>query len=117
MRLNRRITEIWNDALNFDERDEFVASLLQNRKFEDTQEIKDYLGKIWDLAHMNVRSIVQCVRLTQASFAQLLGIPIRTVEDWCRGVANPPHYVRLWMQIMLELIDSPPYSVRWTEGE
>lgn len=38
----------------------------------------------------------RCVRLPgsrQRAFAELLGIPKRSIENWESGVSNPPKYV------------------------
>ncbi len=31
---------------------------------------------------------------TQKGFAEHFGIPLRTVQDWCRGLRTPPEYVK-----------------------
>lgn len=113
MELNKKITEMWIAAASNDDREEFIITQSRAKKCASDERACEYIGEIWDLAHMNVRSIVKSVKLTQESFSLLMGVPKRTVEDWCRGVACPPNYVRLWMQIMLGMIDDPPYSIAW----
>lgn len=41
-----------------------------------------------------IRDIIRDCRMTQKAFAEYLNIPIRTVEDWCRGLRKCPEYVR-----------------------
>jgi DNA-binding transcriptional regulator YiaG len=41
-----------------------------------------------------IRDIVRESRMTQRNFAAYLNIPLRTVEDWCRGIRKCPEYVR-----------------------
>lgn len=42
---------------------------------------------------MSIRSIRQSAGLTQKQLSDLLGIPIRTIEDWDSGRRKPPEYV------------------------
>lgn len=46
---------------------------------------------------MEVRDLLKAMRkeagLTQREFAGYFGIPIRTVEDWERGIRHMPDYV------------------------
>lgn len=40
-----------------------------------------------------IRRIIEEAEMTQKNFAEFIGIPIRTVEDWCRDVRKCPKYV------------------------
>lgn len=42
---------------------------------------------------MSIRSIRQAANLTQKQLSDLLGIPLRTIEDWDSGRRKPPEYV------------------------
>ena len=42
---------------------------------------------------MGIKSLRTSSGMTQAAFAELLGIPIRTIEDWESGRRKPPEYV------------------------
>lgn len=46
----------------------------------------------------SVKEIVKETGMSQRAFARRFGIPLRTVEDWCRGINKCPLYVRLMMQ-------------------
>lgn len=59
-----------------------------------------------------VREIVSTTGLSQAAFAERLCIPLRTVEDWCRGLRDCPVYVRLLIQQALGQY-TPPISPCW----
>lgn len=41
----------------------------------------------------DLRTLLDTYHLTQAAFARRFGIPLRTVESWCRGLRTPPPYV------------------------
>lgn len=55
---------------------------------------KERLSNIWDLAHLPMREMVACTGLSQTAFAKQVGIPLRTVQDWCGEKRACPTYVR-----------------------
>ena len=59
----------------------------------------------WDSAHMDINSICRAAHLTQSALAARFGIPKRTVEDWCRGVAKCAPYTRRMMCECLGLLE------------
>lgn len=67
----------------------------------------DALRGIYTAATRPMRQIVADTGLSQASFAQRLCIPLRTVEDWCRSLRECPVYVRLLIQESLGLYTPP----------
>jgi hypothetical protein len=58
----------------------------------------DQLSAIYAAVNRPVRAIVTASGLSQAAFAERYCIPRRTVEDWCRGIAQCPLYTRLLLQ-------------------
>lgn len=42
---------------------------------------------------MTIREVRQLANLTQKQMSDLLGIPLRTIEDWDSGRRKPPEYV------------------------
>lgn len=40
-----------------------------------------------------IKALREATDLTQRAFADLLGIPKRSIENWESGVSNPPKYV------------------------
>lgn len=55
---------------------------------------KERLSRIWELAHLSMREMVACTGLSQTAFAKQVGIPLRTVQDWCGEKRVCPAYVR-----------------------
>lgn len=55
---------------------------------------KERLSRIWELAHLSMREMVACTGLSQTAFAKQVGIPLRTVQDWCGEKRACPAYVR-----------------------
>jgi DNA-binding transcriptional regulator YiaG len=51
---------------------------------------------------MTIKEMRTRTGLTQAQFAQLLGIPKRSVENWERGVSRCPDYVTKLIHYFLE---------------
>ena len=91
----------WGEALACSDRDEFVSEITLSSIWEDAPDAEipadrvDQLGRIWDVAHCAAKDLVASTGLSQARFAERYCMPRRTVEDWCRGLRNPPDYVRL----------------------
>lgn len=59
--------------------------------------------RAYKAADMSVKDICKAAGLTQKALADRFSIPIRTVEDWCRGVSKCPLYTRLMMAECLGL--------------
>lgn len=55
---------------------------------------KERLSCIWELAHLPMREMVACTGLSQTAFAKQMGIPLRTVQDWCGEKRACPVYLR-----------------------
>lgn len=58
----------------------------------DAQKAK--LEKIWAVAHMTFKEMVEVTGLTQASFAKQAGVPYRTLQGWCGETRKCPVYIR-----------------------
>lgn len=54
-------------------------------------------------AARSVKTVCKMAGMTQKALSLRFGIPIRTVEDWCRGVSKCPEYTNLMMQEILGL--------------
>lgn len=67
----------------------------------------DTLRGIYAAVTRPMRQIVAASGLSQAAFAESLCIPLRTVQDWCCELREPPVYVRLLIQESLGLYTSP----------
>lgn len=55
---------------------------------------KAKLSTIWDVAHLSMRELVARTGLSQTAFAKQVGVPLRTVQDWCGEKRACPAYVR-----------------------
>ena len=55
---------------------------------------KKRLSNIWDLAHLSMRELVSRTGMSQTAFAKQVGIPLRSVQDWCCEKRACPAYVR-----------------------
>lgn len=54
---------------------------------------KARLSTIWDVAHLSMRELVARTGLSQTAFAKQVGVPLRTVQDWCGEKRACPTYV------------------------
>ena len=103
-------SNLWADALATTERDAYVSNWTLSSIWGDDPESDipqdriDYLGRIWDVAHMSVREICKAAKMSQVALAQRFCIPYRTVQNWCGDVSKCPDYVRLMMARLLNLI-------------
>lgn len=43
---------------------------------------------------MTIKEIREALKLTQEQFAELLGAPVRTYQNWERGVSKTPLHVQ-----------------------
>lgn len=99
---------LWGAALETADRDIYVSEWSTSSIFPeeaDLLKIADYVGEIWDVAHMSVRDICKAAKLSQAALATKFCIPLRTVEAWCMGERRPTDYDRLMMVQILGLIN------------
>ena len=107
----KTLSFLFVSALEIKDRDAFIAELALSSIWDDIQDgdiHKDrvsQIGSIWDAAHRSVREIAALAGMSQRKLAERFCIPYRTIEDWCRGLHNPPDYVRLMMQECLGLIE------------
>ena len=68
---------------------------------------------------MDERDILKAMRkeanMTQKEFAEYFGIPIRTVEDWERGVRHMPDYVLRLFVYKLEIEKMISSNSEWSD--
>lgn len=55
---------------------------------------KARLSTIWDVAHLSMRELISRTGMSQTAFAKQVGVPLRTVQDWCGEKRACPTYVR-----------------------
>lgn len=101
---------LWGEALAASDRDAYVSDWAHSSIWEDDPESEipseriEYLGKIWDIAHMSANEIVGAAGLNRTEFAQRFCLPYRTLTNWCRGERSCPDYIRLMMAEALGLL-------------
>lgn len=100
------LTLLWNEAIKAESQLLYLAQFGTARIIpgNNLELIHAQLSRIYDAAHMDVKSICKAANLTQAALAARFGIPKRTVEDWCRGVAKCAPYIRRMMMECLGLL-------------
>ena len=64
----------------------------------------EQLGMVWDAVNRPVSEIVKSTGLSQAAFAKLHLIPLRTLENWCTGSRECRLYDRIFLQEAVGLL-------------
>ena len=69
-----------------------------------------------------IENIRKMTGLNRTKFAELYGIPLRTVEDWESGKSNPPAYVEMMLNRIVREDNNRPatyyvYSIDTATGE
>lgn len=66
-------------------------------------------SKIWDIAHLDMRAIINMLGISQREFAERYFIPLRTVESWVASSVkesrNYPEYIKLLILKDLGILD------------
>ncbi len=52
---------------------------------------------------MTLREILATYGYTQTSLSRRFGIPLRTVQNWCADIREPPEYV---LKMMVEILEA-----------
>ena len=65
---------------------------------------REYLGQLWDVAHMTIRELIEKAGYNQSSFARHFCIPLRTVQDWCRKPEICTPWVKLGFARQLNML-------------
>lgn len=80
--------------------DFFRELLPADHGFTDEQ-----IEQLWLVSHMSIDEMRKTAGLTQAAMAKRFAIPLRTVENWCRGGTRPPEYIRFMIAELLGLLN------------
>lgn len=103
-------SQLWAEALASGDREAYVSDWAHSSIWGDPedadipQECIDYLGRLWDLAHMSVRAICTKAGITMAELSSRTTIPYRTLQNWSAGVNRFPGYDRLLILHFLGLV-------------
>lgn len=101
------------EAANYSSSGAYVSGIIRASIWGDAPDAPipperlDQLCAIYTAATRTVREIVGASGLTQTAFAECWCIPLRTVQDWCRGVAKCPLYTRLMIQQCMGMFVPP----------
>ena len=101
---------LWGEALTATDRDAFVSDWTLSSIWGDDpdddipQDRADYIGRIWDAAHMSIKDICDTAGLTQRQLSTNFCIPYRTVQDWYGGRRQAPDYIRLMLIRLLGIL-------------
>lgn len=97
---NPRIREmLFAEAENYTDRDAYISDLATSSRWGDDPtpaellRRAEYVGMIYDAAHATTQDLLKTYGLTQTALARYFGIPQRTLQKWCAGKAQPPHYI------------------------
>lgn len=98
--LNPKIRQLLlTEASNYSTKDAYIANLASSLIWRDapeadiTPERVELLGHIYDIASATIPGLLETYGLSQTNFARYFDIPLRTVQDWCRGEHKCPQYV------------------------
>lgn len=84
------------DALDCTDFDAFVAEVggsLPSSYYDDDQSAIDLLVKVWALRDLSIKVICKLKHMTLKELSHEYGIPLRTVENWSAGAAEPTAYI------------------------
>lgn len=79
-------------ASKFQKEEHFLLSVTASGIDDETE--KNRLNGIWKASQMSIRDMVASTGSTQESFGREVGIPRRTIQNWCTGQRSCPEYVR-----------------------
>lgn len=113
---NYMYAEMINNALTAPSRSEYIDHWLSSSLWGEWEDgcvppavrakIISYLGKVWDVCHMSVRDMYMQSGMPQAVLASFLGVPARTMNDWCTGTRVPPPHVHLMIARLMRYMPS-----------
>ena len=111
---DRVFHRIWNLAVTEDDKTVFLTKVItgDERVVADPQKYHidaslwyDVLSGIYNVAHMDMTTIIKASGWKRSEISHYFCIPIRTLEDWCYNKSTPPPYVRLMMIRKFDLLD------------
>lgn len=84
--------DLFTMASKFQKEEHFLLSVTASGIDVETE--KKRLNGIWKASQMSIRDMVASTGSTQESFGREVGIPRRTIQNWCTGQRSCPEYVR-----------------------
>lgn len=100
---------LWTAALENNCRGKYINEKedVLTKTFRTPAKRQEELGKIWDVAHMSVREMIDRAGLNQSSFARRFCVPVRTVQNWCSDSGSGrdcPSWAKLGFARQLDMI-------------
>lgn len=97
---------LWASAFGYDDRESYITGNEEvlTKAFRTPAKRQEYLGKIWDVAHISIRDLITQAGLNQSSFSRRFCVPLRTVQNWCTDVNTCPPYVKLAFARQLDML-------------
>ena len=98
---DKAFSNLWKYAQEVSDKESYVADFADSiRPYIRTEEKrKEYLGKVWDVAHTPIRDLITQAGYNQSTFARRFCVPLRTVQGWCSDSCSAsrgcPPYVKL----------------------
>lgn len=92
----------------YTDKNAYVTALSNDGTLESHSEISNEdLEQIWDACSRSIKEIARTVQKPNYVLAQYFAIPQRTWEEWSRGAAECPVYLRLLIQEKLGIFKPP----------
>ena len=97
---------LWSTAFECEDKDRYITDneAILGKAFRTQDKRQEYLGKIWDVAHLSIRELIDKTGYNQTSFARHFCIPHRTVQNWCNSVNTCPPWVKLGLARQLGML-------------
>lgn len=98
---------MWQDAQDEIDPHMFVSHWEQSPMWDNQSMDIDrvaFCNNVWDVAHMDIRSIRIEADFTQQEFSQKLCIPLPVVRDWENGVEDCADYIRFMAARLLGVL-------------
>ena len=98
------------EAGNYTDRDAYISDMALSSIWGDAPDDEipaerlEQLGMVWDAVNRPVSEIVKITGMSQAAFAKLHLIPLRTLENWCTGSRECRLYDRIFLQEAVGLL-------------
>lgn len=108
---DKQIYILYGESTNYKDPDAFASDALISLLDPDEpgqdvdMAMMEPLLMIWHIANDSFRDFLSLIGLNQTQCSNRFCIPLRTVQDWARGVRTPPPYVRLMMAELSGIID------------
>jgi len=108
---DNQIYTLYGEAMNYKDPDAFASDAVLSvlNPDEPDQDVDtammEPLSVLWHIANDSFRDFLSLIGLNQTQCSNRFCIPLRTVQDWARGIRTPPPYICLMMAELSGIID------------